>query len=131
IGDGPKWKLIESTIKEKQLKNVTLLPWQPEAVLPYSVATADVGLVSIEDDVAGLMLPSKAFTQLAAGRPLIVLCGQKNAISGIVSRFKCGVTITPKDVDRLCSTISNLVSAPAVLEELKSQSETAVRKVAT
>jgi glycosyltransferase involved in cell wall biosynthesis len=129
IGDGPKWKLVEKTISEKKLTNVTLLPWQPEEVLSFSLATADVGLVSIEDDVAGLMLPSKAFSLLAAGRPLIVTCGQQNEISRITERFECGMTIPPQSVDQLCSTLSSLISTPTMLNRLKAESETTAKRI--
>jgi len=39
IGEGAKWSLVEKTIEEFQLKNVTLLPFQPEEVLPLSMAS--------------------------------------------------------------------------------------------
>ncbi len=57
IGAGPKWQTAEETLQRESLPNVTLLGWQPEETLPYSLATADVALVSLEDGIEGLAIP--------------------------------------------------------------------------
>jgi glycosyltransferase involved in cell wall biosynthesis/thiamine kinase-like enzyme len=125
IGDGPKWKLVEKIINEKKLANVTLLPWQPEEVLPYSLATADIGLVSIEDESVGLMLPSKAFSLLAEGTPLIVLSGNKTVLADIAERYGCCYMICPGNADQLISLVLKLSSPQSNLSELKMQSRIA------
>lgn len=129
IGDGPKWKLVDRRIKDKELGNVTLLPWQPEEVLPYSLATADVALVSIEEDIAGLMLPSKAFSFLAEGTPLIVLSKNETGLANVARDYGCCRMTRPGHVEQLCSTVLSLSSAPSDLQRLKRQSRTASEKI--
>ena len=44
---------------------------QPTAVLSDSMAAADVHLVSLLPAIEGLIVPSKTYGILAAGRPLV------------------------------------------------------------
>ncbi len=70
IGAGPKWSLVADTIHEKKLTNVTLLPWQPEADLPFTLATGDMAVVSLESYAQGLAIPK---SRVRAGRGLCVV----------------------------------------------------------
>ncbi|MBN1428926.1 MAG: glycosyltransferase family 4 protein [Anaerolineae bacterium] len=91
IGAGPKWTLVEDTIQRDGLTNVTLLPWQSEDVLPYSLAAADVALISLEPGLEGLAVPSKAIYAMGAGAVLLVLSDGKNDLVNWVETFSCGV----------------------------------------
>ena len=97
IGGGPKWNLVNAVVKNKALSNVTVLPWVPEKVLPFSLASADVGIVSLETELTGIAIPSKAFSFLSAGVPLIVVCGDRAELSDVVEEYNCGWRIHPKD----------------------------------
>lgn len=107
IGAGPKWQLVADTISEHQLANLTLLPWQPEQMLPYILATADIAFVSLEREMASLAIPSKAFSSMSAAVPLIAICGKNNELSDIVVENNCGWAVMPKDVNRICEIIQN------------------------
>ncbi len=98
IGAGPKWELVEKTIHDQQLKNVTLLDWQEEATLPYSLATADVAMVSLDEGAEGLAFPSKAITAMAAGAALLGLSRHPSDLSCLIERYQCGTNVAPGDV---------------------------------
>lgn len=93
IGAGPKWRLVEQAIRQHSLRNVTLLPWQPEEILPYSLACADVTLVSLESGMEGLAIPSKSIYALAAGSALIVLASGISELTNWVERFGFGYVV--------------------------------------
>jgi len=67
IGEGAKREYVANAIAQEGLNNLTLLPFQPEEVLPYSIATGDIAIVSMQLGTEGLMVPSKAYYYLAAG----------------------------------------------------------------
>ncbi len=67
IGEGAKWQLVEKAIEQEKLDNITLLPFQSEEVLPYSMATGDIAIVSMQPGSEGLMVPSKAFCNSSPG----------------------------------------------------------------
>lgn len=99
IGAGPKWNLIDKALKREQLPNVTLLTWQPEEVIPYSLATADVALISLEPGFEGIMVPSKGSYAIAAGSVLILLSRDANELQDWIEQLNRGLTLNPGDIE--------------------------------
>ncbi len=116
IGAGPKWQMAQSRLSGSNCTNVTLLPWQEEAVIPFSLATADVGIVSLEREMTGLAVPSKAYYFLAAGAPLLGICFAESELADTIREFECGARLEPGDVDQLVATIQMVASDPAMLD---------------
>jgi len=91
IGAGPKYKLVADLQKKYNLDNVTLLGWQPEEILPFSLATADISLVSLERGMEGYAIPSKAIYGLATGACYIVLASRNNELVVWADKFCTGI----------------------------------------
>jgi glycosyltransferase involved in cell wall biosynthesis len=119
IGAGPKWNTIKQFLDSRSVghDNVTLLPWQEESIIPFSLATSDVGVVSLEEQMTGLAVPSKAYYFLAAGAPLLALCRANCELAETIDRFGCGLVVTPGDVGTLAASIRRLASEPALLSD--------------
>jgi glycosyltransferase involved in cell wall biosynthesis len=105
IGAGPKWQIVADYLRQESPANVTLLPWQPEDVVPFSLAAADVALVSLESGAEGLAFPSKALSAMAAGSALLGLSHTPSDLQGLIEQFHCGLNIKPGDVEGLVQAI--------------------------
>jgi colanic acid biosynthesis glycosyl transferase WcaI len=105
IGAGPKWQIVADYLRREAPANVTLLPWQPEAVVPFSLAAADVALVSLEAGAEGLAFPSKALSAMAAGSALLGLSNTPSDLQALIERFHCGLNIKPGDIEGLVQAI--------------------------
>jgi len=105
IGAGPKWQIVADYLRQAAPPNVTLLPWQPEAVVPFSLATADVAMVSLEAGAEGLAFPSKALAAMAAGAALLGLSNAPSDLQRLIDRFECGLNVNPGDADGLVKAI--------------------------
>ena len=116
IGAGPKWAAVDNELRRDRLNNVVLLPWQPEEDLPYTLTTADVGIVSLEPELTGLAVPSKAFYFLAAGVPIIALCEQQTELADVVHEFGCGCVISPGHPTEITATLRQLTADSARLD---------------
>ena len=55
------------------LANVLFKPYQPKEHLKYSLTLPDVHLVSLKPALEGLIVPSKFYSAIAAGRPVIFI----------------------------------------------------------
>ncbi len=119
IGAGPKWQFVADMIKAYHLKNVTLLPWQAEEIVPFSMTTADVALVSIERGTEGLMVPSKTFALLATGVALVAICSQDNELVEILTQAKCGWIVQPGRALTLSQIIRRALDTPTELAVMK------------
>lgn len=57
----------------KSLSNCSLIPFQPEEMLKYTVGGADIGVVTLAPGADGGSIPGKTFTLLAACRPIVCI----------------------------------------------------------
>ncbi len=118
IGEGAKWQLVEKAIEQDKLDNITLLPFQPEDVLPYSMATGDIALVSMQPGTEGLMVPSKAFYYLAAGCYLHFTGNENSEIGALCRENNCGYLSNREETLDLVQLQKNLSTIPHTATEL-------------
>lgn len=125
VGAGPKWSLVERALQAHQLPNVTLLGWQEEAVIPFSLATADVALISLEPEIEGLAVPSKSVYALAAGSALLLLAGPENGLRQWIEKHRCGAVVPPGDAAALVARLRAWLAAPEELAALRARARRA------
>lgn len=119
IGEGAKWSLVEKTIEEFQLKNITLLPFQSEEVLPMSMTSGDIGIVTYEDGTQGCMSPSKAYYYMAAGLPLLVISSCETDLTRLIKEKSCGIWVKNGDIDGMAKAVKELSANHVLLAEYK------------
>ena len=68
IGEGQRRGEIENFFRRHQPRNVSLLLFQPMEQLAESLSLGDVHFVSLRAGFEGLVVPSKVYGALAAGR---------------------------------------------------------------
>ncbi|MEQ9642144.1 MAG: glycosyltransferase [Alphaproteobacteria bacterium] len=73
VGDGPRLAWVQEQVAARALANISFLPFQPEAKLAESLSAADLHLVTMEPHLSGLVVPSKVYGVMAAGRPCLFL----------------------------------------------------------
>ena len=107
IGKGSRCAEVEQAITNGA-KNVRLMPYQPEEIVPYSMAAGDVGIVSQEKKIAHLFLPSKTYTMMACGMPIVGLCTPKDDLKQLLDESKAGFAITENDPRQVADSIRKL-----------------------
>ena len=75
-----------------------LFDFQPYSSLPEVLATADVLVAVIEPEASRFSVPSKVFTYMAAGRPVLLASPAENLAARIVRRADAGIVADPGDV---------------------------------
>lgn len=108
IGDGKKKKEMVRIINEKQLKNCTFLDYQPIDILPFSLASADLGVVTLNEETALTSVPSKTFNLLAVGSPLLCIAPEKAEIARIVSKYENGLVCPASNPQKIAEYIVDL-----------------------
>jgi glycosyltransferase involved in cell wall biosynthesis len=91
IGEGTKKPLLQKMKQEHQLDNLSILPYQSPKVLPFSLACADIGIVTLSSGAEDLSVPSKTYNLLAAGVPLLVIASSGSELASLVKAYDCGV----------------------------------------
>jgi colanic acid biosynthesis glycosyl transferase WcaI len=120
VGDGASRESLEAQAHKRQLKNALFLPFQPRARLPEVLGTADVSLVTLRHGIGSGSLPSKTFSILASGRPILVSVdlGGRRIIKK--DRSESGICVPPENPNRLAEAILMLKNDNSLREMLGS-----------
>jgi glycosyltransferase involved in cell wall biosynthesis len=119
IGEGTKWNIVEKAIMDHQLQNITLLPFQPEGVLPYSLTAGDIGIIAYQPGTEGCMVPSKTYYYLAAGLAVLAVSDQDNDVAKLVKEFHCGLHVKNSAIEEMANAIRKLHADPELLDKFK------------
>jgi glycosyltransferase involved in cell wall biosynthesis len=128
IGEGAKKKLVEKIKSENGLNNLTLLPLQPEHLLPALLSTGDLAVISLDKGSEGIMVPSKTYYAMAAGAALIGLCDNNSEVARIISRHQCGVVVNPGDTNTMINAIKDFLNDKSKLDLCRANSRNAAER---
>lgn len=113
IGGGFNKYEVDDLILNKNPNNILSLPYQPLSEIKYSLSAADVHLVSIGNDVVGIVHPSKIYGAMAVGRPILLLGPEHSFASTLVNDHQIGWHIKHGDIPGAIKTIEKIISTPA------------------
>lgn len=119
VGEGSSKNQLVQRASREHLANVAFLPHQPATQLRYSLASADVHLVSLADGLGGYLEPSKVYGVLAAGRPVLAAVDPDSEAARLIGESGCGLVVPPGEVSAWCAGIRHLRGmAPVERESL-------------
>lgn len=95
------------------ISNLTLVDYQPYEQLPDVLATADVLLVLLERDASRYSVPSKVLNYLCAGRSILALLPEENAVSDTIAAAGAGLVVAPGDLESATAALGDLLSDPS------------------
>lgn len=110
IGDGAKKAELMDFQRGERLENTLFLPYQDRAALPETLPAADVSLVTLAAGFEGLVVPSKIYGALAAGRPVVFVGDVSSEPARIVREAACGFVTAPDDPSALEKALVQLES---------------------
>ena len=126
VGEGnAKSRLVERA-ELMGLANVRFLPTQPKEVLPEMLGAADVSLVTLNQHLGQLNVPSKTYSIMASGRPVLAAVPDDSEIARLVQEADCGVWVPPEDAQSLAKCIQSLSKQPELLERLGANARSCV-----
>lgn len=108
IGDGAQKKKLEDYACLKKLTNTLFLPFQNPDVLPYSISSADVGIVALSNNATALSIPSKTFYRMAAGNLILCISDPDSELASIILDNNCGVVFSPSSVNDIADFLLSL-----------------------
>ena len=101
IGSGAKEELIRDFIKNNSLNNVTLVGFQNRSEQNDFLNACDIAIVTLNDGMFGLGVPSKSYNIMASGKPIIIVADMNSEISLCVKEFNLGWVVEPNNPDAL------------------------------
>lgn len=107
VGNGTLAAELAAQIQQRHLTNITMLPYQPRSRVPHIYATGDLGLIPLMAGVAKTTLPSKLYTIMASGRPVLATVEADSDMGRLINGSESGVTVPPEDANALADAIRN------------------------
>jgi colanic acid biosynthesis glycosyl transferase WcaI len=94
------------------LPNVRFVDMQPAERLPEVLAAADVHVVPLRAGLAWSSVPSKLYSILAAGRPIVASVDGGTEVARIVQRAGAGEAVPPDDPAAFTAAVGRLLDNP-------------------
>lgn len=99
------------------LSNVRFSGYQPPARVAEVLATGDVHVVALRAGLGAVSVPSKTYSILAAGRPVVAAIDQGTEVTRILAHSGAGVSVAPDDPIAFTQALRAMVnSGPALVE---------------
>jgi colanic acid biosynthesis glycosyl transferase WcaI len=108
--------------------NIGFAPFADEAALPARLAAADLHLVSLRADWAGVVVPSKFFASLAIGRPVIYVGPADSEIARWIAEHDLGLHLTEDGLEAAVERLHRLIDDPSALERWRQNALTVYRR---
>jgi len=116
VGDGATRRQIEASAGASRA--VRFLPFRPPQQVPYVLAAGDLHVVTVRRGLEGVVVPSKLYPILAAGRAVLAVAPEETDVARIVRRTGCGVAVSPDDPAGVAEAVRALARDPERIEHM-------------
>jgi colanic acid biosynthesis glycosyl transferase WcaI len=116
-GGGPCRVGLERRCAEQNMDNVEFQAEVPIDAFAASLSSGDVGLVTQRSESLGCVVPSKMYSVLGAGRPILFIGPAESASARLVIKFECGWCIEPGNVKGVVERLLWLREHPSEVAE--------------
>jgi len=118
VGDGFKRKDLELAIKNGT-SNIIISDYQYDASYLDVLSGADLFISTLSPRIKGLGVPSKTYSYLAAGKPIIAIMEQGTEIGDLVESENLGIRADSMEVDKVIDFIKGISSDKVKLEAVQ------------
>jgi colanic acid biosynthesis glycosyl transferase WcaI len=126
VGDGANRAALETSAANSA--NVRFLPFRPVEQIPHVMTAGDIHVVTIRRGLEGVVVPSKLYSILAAGRPVLVVASASSDAARIVVESDCGLTADPDDPTVVAAAIRELRADPVRLALMGRRAQETARR---
>ncbi len=118
VGDGAQKAHIARRVQQEALSNVRLFDFVAKDAYADLLASADVSLVTLEPGMEGLCVPSKFYSILASGRPVVATVSPKSEVARVIDEAQAGIHMEQAATEHLVSALIALAENPARTEQM-------------
>jgi glycosyltransferase involved in cell wall biosynthesis len=116
IGEGAMKPQVQAMAEG--CRAIRFLPFRPANEIPLVLSSGDIHVVTVKRGLDGVVVPSKLYPTLAAGRPVLGIAPDESDVVRIVRRTGCGVTADPDTPARVADAIRGVLRSPEKLADM-------------
>jgi glycosyltransferase involved in cell wall biosynthesis len=107
IGEGAMKQQVEAMAAG--CRAVRFLPFRPASEVPQVLSSGDMHVVTVKRGLEGVVVPSKLYPTLAAGRPVLGVAPEECDVVRIIRKTGCGVAADPDDPGAVAEAIRGVL----------------------
>ena len=128
VGDGAQRARLEAGAAGST--NVRFLPFFPATKIESVLAAADAHVITIKRGLEGVVVPSKLYGILAAGKPIVAVAPKQTDAAALGARDGFGVAADPDNPAELVAIVRALLADPARLAAMGAAARVAAAQYA-
>lgn len=97
---------------------VRFLPFRPASEIPFVLGAGDVHIVTVKHGLEGVIVPSKLYPILAAGKPVLAVSTPITDVANIITKAGCGIVVDPDDPAGVAAALRELAAHPERVAEM-------------
>ncbi len=98
----------------RSLENVRFVDYQPTERLGEVLASGDVHVVPLRRGLGRVSVPSKTYSILAAGRPVVAAIDEGTEVPRLLARSGGGIAVPPDDATAFVDAVRSVIGDPAL-----------------
>lgn len=110
IGRGPRVPALQKMVEEKNLPNCIFLPFQSDAMFPFSLSAADLGIVILDELTSKGSVPSKSYNLMSYGIPSLYIAGEDSELNDYAATYKAATCYSERELDDAKNFILDLAN---------------------
>jgi colanic acid biosynthesis glycosyl transferase WcaI len=110
VGDGAQRERLKSACSG--IPNVRFLPFFPGSKIPSVLAAADAHVITVKRGLEGVVVPSKMYGILAAGKPILAVAPNECDVVSLGSQKGFSVAADPDDPGQVVAQVKRLLADP-------------------
>ncbi|WP_053360973.1 glycosyltransferase family 4 protein [Bacillus sp. FJAT-27251] len=107
-GHGNKMQLLKDIVQKEKLENVKIFDFLHGQDFQDALSISDVFIVSLANGLTGLAVPSKTYSYMMAGKPVIAIMGADSDIAKDLVENEAGYSIQVGESSKLVEAIQEL-----------------------
>lgn len=111
VGRGTEIDWVRSRVAELRLQNIQVLDYRPLSDVPVIATMAGIHVVSLAKDATGTCVPSKGYSAMAAGKPVLYIGSQSGQLAEDIIRCDGGHVADSDSVDAMVDYIRTMASS--------------------
>jgi colanic acid biosynthesis glycosyl transferase WcaI len=116
IGEGAMKPQLEAMAAGSP--TIRFLPFRPASEVPLVLSSGDMHVVTVKRGLEGVVVPSKLYPTLAAGRPVLGVAPEETDVVRIIRRTGCGLAANPDDPLSVAKAIRGVLHDSNQLETM-------------
>lgn len=123
VGDGAERAAVQAAAAGAD--NIRFLDYFPAAKIPSVLAAADAHVVTVKRGLEGVVVPSKMYEILAAGKPIVAVAPQETDVASLGVKHGFAVVADPDKPAELVGVVRRLISDVKKLQSMEAAARAA------